>query len=215
MESLKIPKGGETIHREPVKSNRFVDTDTILFFFGQLKEKGAAKKAAQKAESSVRRQFKNAGVSLNIYDTIVRLSEQEDADAVQKFVDEFLHIAGAFNHVAPGTQLNLLEGPGSVVGAKDKARRDGYARGLSGQNPDDQAFPQNTDLGQEHYAGWLDGQIKLQQRFVALNEKVRQEEEEKEAKKLEAAQRAEERAAKKAEKSGRAVTTNKDGDVLN
>lgn len=217
VKNLKAPpRTDETVlpDQTQTKSNRFVDIDTILFFFGQLKEKGAAKKAAAKAEAGVRKQFKNAGVSLNIFDTVVNLADQDDPDAIQKFLDEFMHIASAFQQVPVGTQFNIFEGPGNAIDAKKKARDQGYMRGLSGQNPDDQAYPQNTDLGQEHHAGWYEGQDKLKAKFVALNaEKAAQDKADAEQK-AEAAKRKEERAKAKADAEGRKVPVTADGDTV-
>lgn len=215
MENLKIPKQtGETIHREPVKSNRFVDVDTIVFFSGQLREKAAAKKVAAKAEAMVRKQLKNTGCSLNVFDTVVRLFEQDDSEALQKFLDEFLHIASAFNQAPKGVQFSLFEGEGSVIDAKEKAFASGRVLGLAGLNPDDQAYPQNTDLGQEHYRGWQDGQEVHRQKFLQVNQEAREAEAAKEAKLVEAAKRKEERAAAKAEKEGRKVPTTADGETV-
>lgn len=208
MESLKIPKAGEgeTIHRAPVKSNRFVDADTILFFFGQLKTKAAAKKLAAKAEAAVRKQFQNTGITLNVFDTVVRLSEQEDADAVQKYMDEFFHVAQAFA-VPVGTQMAMFDGPASVLSAKEKARKQGRVRGVAGDGPDTQAYPENTDLGQEHMDGWHEGQEVLQTKFKAHNEVVRAAEAAKKAKD-------DERAKKKAEKAADVPKTG-DGETVN
>lgn len=216
MDNLKIPKtgDGETIHREPLKSNRFVDRDTILFFYGQLEEKSAAKRAAAKAEAAVRKQFKNTGITLNVYDTIVRLSEQDDSDAVQKFFDEFVYLADVFAQPV-GAQLGLFEGAGNAKDAREKAYQSGHDLGLRGKNMDEQAYPTNSDLGQEHYRGWNDGQEKLRQKFVHTAEANRQAEAEKKAKADEAAKRRAEREAKAAEKAGRSVPKTEDGETVN
>jgi hypothetical protein len=214
MENLKIPKQtGEKVHREPVKSNRFVDRDTILFFYGQLEEKVKAKKAAAKAEAAVRKQFANTGVTLNIFDTMVRLSQQDDPDAVQKFFDEFVYLADVFSQPV-GAQLGLFEGAGNPADAMKKAFASGRDLGLRGKNPDDQAYPQNTDLGQEHYRGWQDGQEVQRQKFLQVNQEAREAEAAKEAKLAEAAKRKEEREAKAAEKAGRKVPTTADGETV-
>lgn len=195
---LKPQPDTRTVHHVPQPaSNRFVDIDTILFFFGQLREKSAAKRAAAKAEQGVRKQFKNAGVSLNVYDVVVNLSELDDPDAIQKWLDEFLHIASAFQTVPVGTQFNIFEGAGSAVDANEKAFKTGHMRGVSGQQPDTQAYPENTPLGQEHMRGWYEGQEVLKQRFMDMNAAAQQEEAEKKA-------AAEEKAKKKAEREAKA-----------
>ena len=216
MDQLKIPKAGEgeTIHREPVKSNRFVDRDTILIFYGRLEEAAAAKKAASKIEAGSRKTFKNTGVSLGIFDTRVRLSQQEDADAVQKFFDEFVYLADVFAQPV-GAQLGLFEGAGNTQDAMKRAYQTGYDLSLRGKNKDDQAYPENTDLGQEHYRGWQDGQTKRGKEFIAYNEQVRQAEAEKKAKAEDAAKRKADRAAKAAEKAGRTVPKTEGGETGN
>lgn len=189
------------------KSNQFVDRATILYFAGRLAETAAAKRAASKAHDAVRKQFKNAGVSLSLFDTVSSLVSQDDGiEAVLSFGKEFQHIASVFA-VPVGTQMGLFEGPASAASVTDKARDDGYMRGVMGQNCDEQAYPPSTDLGQAHLAGWHDGQEVRQKQFLAHNEQVRQ---------AEAAKKAErdEKARKKAERDAAKVPKTEAGDTV-
>jgi hypothetical protein len=217
MENLKIPKAGEgeTIHREPVKSNRFADFNTILVFAGQLKKTAEAKRLASKAHTKLRKQFKDTGVTNNVFDTFSRLADQDDANAVEKFIEEFMHIAKAFSHpIATGTQFSFFDGPGNVMDAKEKAYQTGFIRGAMGDDPDTQAYRENTDLGQEHLRGYYDGQKVLSDKFLHINDVARQEEAAKKEKQEEAAKRKAEREAKAAEKAGRTVPKTEDGETV-
>ena len=218
MDQLKIPKAGEgeTIHREPVKSNEFCDADTMLFHAGQLAKTAAAKLIANRAHSKARALFKNSGVTLANFDLIDNISKQEDpAEALDKMLREVLHMATVFIGVPKGTQVDLFNGPSSVTGDMDRAYTMGHNRGLMGLSPDDQAYQENTPLGQEHLRGWYAGQGKLKAQFEAHNERERQAEAEKKAKADEAAKRKADREAKAAEKAGRTVPKTEDGETVN
>lgn len=218
MDSLKIPKAGEgeTIHREPVKSNEFCDADTMLFHAGQLAKTFAAKQLAVRAHSKARALFKNSGVSLKWFDIIDDISEQEDPmEAFDRAIREMCHIANVFIGLPPGTQVDFFKGAGSVTADMERAYTMGHNRGLMGLSPDDQAYQENTPLGQEHLRGWYAGQDKLKAQFEAHNERERQAEAAKKAKADEAAKRKADREAKAAEKAGRTVPKTEDGETVN
>lgn len=181
-----MPRPLNATESDDFASNRHVSPDTIIYFAGKLAEAAAEKRLAAKAYSTLRKEFKETGLTLGVFDTVVRLVEQDDPDAVGSFVDEFLHIAQAFSMIPPGTQLNFFDGAGSAVDERERARKDGEIRGLMGKNPDEQRYQPGSDLHQEHMAGWHDGQGRLQQQFIAHNERLRREKEEREAKKAKA-----------------------------
>lgn len=217
MDQLKIPKAGEgeTIHREPVKSNEFCDADTMLFHAGQLAKTFAAKQLANRAHSKARALFKNSGVTLANFDIIDRIAEQDDpVEALDKMLREMLHIATVFIGVPKGTQIDLFNGPSSVAGDMNRAYDMGHNRGLMGLSPDDQAYQENTPLGQEHLKGWYAGQAKLKAQFEVHNERERQAEAEKKAKAEDAAKRKAEREAKAAEEAGRTVPKTEGGETV-
>lgn len=218
MEQLKIPKAGEgeTIHREPVKSNEFCAADTMLFHAGQLAKTFAAKQLHNRAHSKARALFKNSGVGLKWFDIIDDISQQDDPlEAFDRAMREMFHIANVFIGLPPGTQVDLFAGPASALADMERAETMGHNRGLMGLSPDEQAYPPNTPLGQKHLEGWYAGQAKLKQQFEAHNERERQAEAEKKAKADEAAKRKAEREAKAAEKAGRTVPKTEGGETVN
>ena len=214
MEQLKpSSRKGDKVLPAVVASNSLTDIDTLLFFAGKLRQTAAAKKLAAKAHDLNRKHLKNAGTTMQTFDIAIRLSELDEPDAISKFIKELVHIAGAFN--APiGTQITLFDGPASALTAIDQAEKDGYMRSLMGLNIDDQKYHVNTDLGRAHEAGWGRGQKALQDKFVEFNEKVRQEEVEKQAAADEKEMKKAERAAKKEGEAVRTVPTTTEGDVI-
>jgi hypothetical protein len=196
MEQLKPSSRKDDKVLPAITSNSLTDIDTILYFAGKLQQTSAAKKLASKAHDLNRKHLKNAGVTMQVFDVAVKLSELDDPEAISAYIKELLHIAGAFS--APiGTQITLFDGPASALSAVDQSEKEGYQRGLMGLNIDDQKYHVNTDLGRAHEAGWSRGQKVLQDKFVAQNEKIRQEEVEKQAAADEKAKKKVERAAKK------------------
>lgn len=183
----------DVIHKDMTKkSNEFPDYDVLLFHAGRMAETYKAKQAAAHAHTKARNIFKSTGVTIRVFDLVEGICEQEDPkEALDKFVREMMHIAAAFAVVPQGQQVDLFSGAASPLAAKDKAFNDGRARGIMGLGPDDQAYQINSELGQEHLRGWNEGQEVLQQRFLAMNRQVAEEEEVKKA-------AAEEKAKKKA-----------------
>mgnify|MGYP001455904144 CR=1 FL=1 len=215
VKSLTIPpRNDETVlpdKTQPTGDNRFVPADTLIYFAGQLREADRERRAAAKKYEGVRKAFKNTGVTLRVFDLVSDLAEQDDPDAFEKFFDEATHVAQAFAIAPPGTQLSLMD----MLNDVEKAKKQGYNRGLQGDNPDTQAYPENTELGQAHLDGWNDGQVVRQREFLNHNERARQEEAAAAEKKAAATKRKEEREAKKAAKEGRSVPTNDDGETVN
>lgn len=210
VKDLKIPsRGDDTVLPDQTQAtgdNRFVPASTIIYFAGRLREAERDRKAANKKYSGIRKQFKNTGVSLGIFDTVSRLAELDDPDAFEKYFDEASHIAKAFAIAPPGTQLSLEDFLSDVEQAKKK----GFIRGMQGDDPDRQAYPENTELGQAHIEGWNEAQAERRAQFVAEN-KAKAEQEKAEAdRKAALAAKAEARAAKKADK----VPTNTDGETV-
>lgn len=198
MEQLKPQtRLDEKIHRQP-PPNSLPDHDAILFHAGRMAETFKAKQVATKAHTKARTLFKNTGITMRIFDLVEDLSQQDDPKAaIDKFVREMVHVAGAFAIVPAATQIDLFNGVNSAVEARDKAFADGRVRGIMGLALDEQAYHTNTDLGQEHLRGWDEGQKVLRDRFVAMNEMIREQDAAAQAKADEKAARKAERAAKK------------------
>lgn len=216
VKTLSIPKrDDETVLPDTsVPSNKYVSHDQIIFFAGQLAEAEAKCREANRAKSKVRKMFKNTGISLGIFDIVSRLAEQEDEDAIEKWLDEMVWISQAYTLLPPGTQADFFTGAGSAIDSRDKAFKLGHLHALSNRvekSPYDPA----SDLGQEYLRGYNAGQEERGKQFIALNEQARQEQAAADEKKAAAAKRKADREAAKAAKEARSVPTNDDGDTVN
>lgn len=184
------------------KPNRFPASDTVLMLAGKLAEAEANCKAANKAKKTLRKQLENAGQGMEAFDTFKKVIDHDDpAEALVKFMDEMFHLAETFYMLPKGTQVDFFTGPKNQEDILQKARQMGYMRGIMGQNPDEQAYPPNTNAGQEHMAGWYEGQEKLQKEFVSFNERVAKEAAEKKTADEAKAKKAEDEAAAKKKKA--------------
>lgn len=194
--------------------NRFVSHNTIIWFAGQLRDAKREQRAATKKLSGLRKQFKNTGITLGVFDLVSDLAEQDDPDAFEKFFEEATHVAQAFGAVPPGTQLSFFDGPGSAASELETAKKKGFNRGLQGDNPDTQAYPENTELGQAHLAGWNEGQAVLQKEFEAHNKRQAELEAEKAEKKAADEKRKAAKAQARADKAAKKVPKTDDGETV-
>ncbi len=189
--------------------NRFVALDQIIYFSGKIAEAQKVQKAATKVVRTLRKQFDNTGVSMEIFDVMTKLRAKDNPEkAIAAFIDELLHFGKAFALVPKGTQVDFFTGGGNAADANDKAFMTGRIRGLMGLSPDDQAYSPESDLGQEHLRGWHEGQRVLAEQFQAHNEAMAAEEKQK-------AEKAEALAKKKAEKAAKSVPKTDTGETVN
>lgn len=215
-------KDADRVHPDlSKKPNRFVEKNQLLFLAGQLAEAKIAKANAGKVVDAIRKQMKNAGQGMKAFDTFMSVAEKGDVTAVLKMVDEIMYLAEVFALVPKGTQVDFFKGPSSAEDVLKKAYDMGYVRSLLGQSPDEQAYPNNSDVGQEHLKGWHDGQEVRQREFVDHNERMAKAAAERKAaadkKAADAEQKAKdeaEKAAKSEKKDGGGETTTDAGNEL-
>ena len=161
------------------------DREEFLFMVGQIAKAEEALKAARDAKKKLRSHFKLRGVDLEQMDRAIDELEREDGTTVDnlrtfKRYCEFLGLP-------IGSQMTLFDMPQSNGMSQQSllkhAAEEGYARGVMGKNPDDQAYPPLSPEGQEHMRGWSDGQGVLKEKFIKLSEAMADAEKEKADKK--------------------------------
>ena len=135
-------------------------------------------------------------------------NEHDEAAFIAKRIDELEREDGTtvdnlrtfkryceFLGLPVGSQMQLFDAPqGNGMSQQSllkHAAEEGYARGVMGKNPDDQAYPPLSPEGQEHMRGWSDGQGVLKEKFIKLSEAMADAEKEKADKKAKKAKKAE------------------------
>lgn len=160
--------------------------DDLLFFAGQFRLGKEKIKLAQTANKKIRQAAKLRGIEVMILDQVIRIADEEDDTEIDR-LRTFKQYAQAFD-LPIGSQLDLFDIPAGngrapAEALMEKAKRDGYERGLLGQNPNEDAFPPMTEEGQAHIARWHDGQKVNHEMFLKLNEEIKAADAAKEAKK--------------------------------
>lgn len=166
--------------------------DMVLIFAGKIIEQNAILKAGRNKLKSIRQQAKNAGVTLQRLERAQAFADGNGIEALIEEYQETMRYTGILMGAPVGEQLEFFA-TGNKSGSQEDlvyaAFHKGRTRALLGQEPDSQAYPPSTDLGQEHLKGWNDGD---QQRH--LQEKLTENSE------AEAAKAAAEKKAKKDKK---------------
>jgi hypothetical protein len=183
LESLTKPKTGsrrKTLPDETPKeikpSGNEPDADTILIFAGKIREKRAVVKVAQKALSAVRKMAINSGLVMQELLEVMADADLEPEAVAAKYARRKQY-ADALS-VPIGTQLSIFEARAAGgVGLShteqcEKAYHAGYARGIMGEFPDDQAYPKLTEFGGHHEQGWTAGQAKLHERWGKVEAEI-------------------------------------------
>lgn len=159
--------------------------EDVLFFAGQLRSADEAIKEARDARKKLRQAAKNRGIELKILDWTIAIEDGEDDTILDDL--KTLKTYATYLSLPIGHQLTLFDvpQPGKAAGngLAEKARLSGYKRGVMGLSPDEEAYPPMTEEGQEHLAGWHDGQKVNHDKFLKLNEERAAEAAAKEAKK--------------------------------
>lgn len=151
--------------------------DDLLFFAGQFRLGKEKIKEAQTANKKVRQAAKLRGIEVQILDHVMQIAEEEDDTEIDR-LRTFKTYAQAFD-LPIGSQLDLFGAPAVGNGKPpadaliERAKRDGYERGLMGQSPNDDAYPPMTEEGQAHLARWHDGQAVNHEKFLKLNDDIR------------------------------------------
>lgn len=166
MEVLTKPKAGsrrkvlkdET--RKELKGSNSVDAETVLLYLGQIQQEQALVAKAKQRLNKIWKLAINAGIVRKDLELVLKFADM-DADTVLGTLQRIQQYA-KWLEVPIGSQLSLFEIPSSGILSSDeiaqRAYRAGYVLGVQGKNPDDQAYPPLTDLGQKHMEGWNAGQ---------------------------------------------------------
>lgn len=183
MESLTKPKTGsrrkvlrDETPKELKPGGNEPDNDTILMFCGKIREKKAIVKAAQKQLGAVRKMAINAGLVMQELQEVMADAELEPEAVAAKYARRKQY-ADALQ-VPIGTQLSIFESRAAGgVGLShteqcEKAYHAGYARGIMGEFPDEQAYPKLTEFGSHHEQGWTAGQAKLHERWNKIEAEI-------------------------------------------
>lgn len=147
--------------------------DEVLFMMGQFLAAQSAIKAAQNANKRLRSQAKLRGFNLEQFDRAIAERERDDGTTVDNLKDFKRYCE--FMGLPVGSQITLFDDPQSGTAFSEeqllqRAYEEGYELGVMGKNADEQAYPPMTPEGQEHMAGWHQGQKVCLDKFVKLNE---------------------------------------------
>lgn len=194
METLSKPKSGSRRKVHPDKTpkeaapkggSNQVDADTVLVFLGQIQQQEAIVALQKKKLNKIWKLAINAGIVRKDLELVRKFADQ-DADTVLSTLQRIKQYAQWLD-VPIGSQLGLFEIPSSSILSSDelgeRAYRAGYVAGLTGKNPDADAYPAGNEHHQRHLEGWHAGQKILLDRIqpieIALNsEKPAEEAEE-------------------------------------
>lgn len=177
METLVKPKSGtrRKVHpdltpKEVKPGSNEADAETMLVFLGQIERHEAKVAAEKKLLNRVWKLAINAGIVRKDLELVRRFADQ-DADTVLQTMARIKKYAQALD-VPIGSQFNLFEIPNSSILSSDelseRAHRAGYVAGLTGKNPDDQAYPAGHEHHARHMEGWHAGQKILLERIMPI-----------------------------------------------
>ena len=157
------------------------DPDKILVFAGRQMELLAEKKVVGKKIEELHKQMKNAGIPVAALKEGMDIYEK-GIDTAFNFYRMVIHISKALGSPL-GYQMKLFDDPKEANPSRQSELEVAYDKGkilgLLGKDADTQAFPSNTDIGQEHLKGWFDGQKFRRDEFERNAEAVNAAEQEK------------------------------------
>lgn len=224
IETLKSETTGGTIHPDLTKpqnphppNSDLPQHDKIVFFAGKMDEIEVDEEKIKDRKKRLKQQMMNQGIEVGMMKR-VRDDLLQDPETVLEREAAYRHYMLAFDSPV-GTQLSLFPAAAgkrelSQKELLDKAFKRGYVLGVNGKDPDEQAYPIHTDLGQEHRRGWQAGQKVNTDYLLMINEQSDAEEEneaqEKEKKVAEAKRKKDEKAAEAKKKTEEAAAKKRD-----
>ena len=151
------------------------DADTVLVFLGRIRQEEARVAVAKKRLGKLWKLALNAGIVRKDLELVRKFADQ-DPDSVLATIGRIRQYAQWLD-VPVGSQLSLLDIPASSILSSDelgeRAFRAGYVLGITGLNPDDDAYPMAHEHRSSHQDGWSAGQKVLLDRIqpidIALN----------------------------------------------
>jgi hypothetical protein len=152
--------------------------EETLFAAGQLKSMNAEKAALTKKHKGIRNGLRLQGHVLKDIEHNIEIEKQLD-DTELKTLKNRARIA-QFMGLPIGKQVSFVDILSGDAPSQDDlmqlAYDKGYKFGLQGDFPDEQAFPPMTQEGENHRRGWDAGQKVLQEKFISLNETIKNSE---------------------------------------
>lgn len=177
METLNKPRAGSRRRTLPdesqkqVEGSNTVDADTVLVFLGRIQQEEARVAVAKKRLGKLWKLALNAGIVRKDLELVRKFADQ-DPDAVLATIGRIRQYA-LWLDVPVGSQLSLLDIPASSILSSDelgeRAFRAGYVLGITGLNPDDEAYPLAHEHRTRHHEGWSAGQKVLLDRIQPID----------------------------------------------
>jgi hypothetical protein len=147
------------------------DADTVLVFLGRIRQEEAKVAVAKKRLGKLWKLALNAGIVRKDLELVRKFADQ-DPDSVLATISRIRQYAQWLD-VPLGSQLSLLEIPTSSILSSDelgeRAFRAGYVLGITGLNPDDDAYPMAHEHRTRHHDGWSAGQKVLLDRIQPID----------------------------------------------
>jgi hypothetical protein len=177
METLSKPRSGtrrKILQNEApkaVEGSNAVDADTVLLFLGKIQQEEAKVAAVKKRLNKVWKLALNAGIVRKDLELVRKFADQ-DPDTVLATIGRIRQYAQWLD-VPIGSQLSLFEIPTSSILSSaelgERAYRAGYVLGVTGKNPDDEAYPLGHEHRTSHHDGWSAGQKVLLDRIQPID----------------------------------------------
>ena len=147
------------------------DADTVLVFLGRIQQEEAKVAAAKNRLGKLWKLALNAGIVRKDLELVRKFADQ-DPDAVLATIGRIRQYAQWLD-VPVGSQLSLVDIPTSSILSSDelgeRAFRAGYVLGITGLNPDDDAYPMAHEHRTRHHDGWSAGQKVLLDRIQPID----------------------------------------------
>ena len=147
------------------------DADTVLVFLGRIQQEEARVAVAKKRLGKLWKLALNAGIVRKDLELVRKFADQ-DPDAVLATIGRIRQYA-LWLDVPVGSQLSLLDIPASSILSSaelgERAFRAGYVLGITGLNPDDEAYPLAHEHRTRHHEGWTAGQKVLLDRIKPID----------------------------------------------
>jgi ribosome modulation factor len=177
MDTLTKPKAGsrrkvltDETPKEVAGSNS-VDADTVLVFLAKIQQEEAKVAGAKKRLNKAWKLALNAGIVRKDLELVRKFADQ-DPETVLSTLARIKQYAQWLD-VPIGSQLSLFDVPTSSILSNaelgERAYRSGYLLGITGKNPDEDAYPMNHEHRTQHHEGWSAGQKVLLARIQPIN----------------------------------------------
>ena len=154
-----------------VEGSNAADADTVLLFLGKIQQEEARVAVAKKRLGKLWKLALNAGIVRKDLELVRKFADQ-DPDAVLATIGRIRQYAQWLD-VPVGAQLSLLDIPASSILSSDelgeRAFRAGYVLGITGLNPDEDAYPMAHEHRTGHHDGWSAGQKVLLDRIQPID----------------------------------------------